>query len=171
VLPVVVPILPIETLVRYQNFIGIRPPSEENHKLTELSQFYADMFGWEDKAKVVAKVYHALSPEDQAACVFFGDNYGRSGAIDYYRSKYGLPPAIGRHNSYWLWGPGKSNGDLILILGGGLEDKKPLFESVDVVDSVYTKYAIPYENNLRVYVCRKVKVPLPELWKKIRVYN
>ncbi len=169
--PFAIPILPVETFIRYQNVIGINPPRNEPHKLAELPQFYADMFGWEDKAKAVAKAYQSLSAEEQAQCYFFGDDYGRSGAIDYYRKKYQLPPAVGSHNSYWIWGPGNYDGNVLIILGGELDDKKKKFESVEVVDTVYTKYAIPYENNLRVYVCRKMKTPVQEIWPEIKNFN
>ncbi len=163
-------ILPVETFIRYQNAIGINPPRNESHKLAELPQFYADMFGWEDKAKAVAKVFHTLSVEDQANCVAYCDNYGRAGAIDYYRKKYGLPPVICPHNNYWIWGPGNISGDVVIILGGNEEDHKRVFESVQVVDTVHTDFAMPFENDLKIFICRKLKVPIEELWPKLKKY-
>jgi hypothetical protein len=53
------PLLPVEEFLEYQNAIGLKPPSNEGHE-TELPQFYSDMFGWEDLAKNISKVYKSL---------------------------------------------------------------------------------------------------------------
>jgi hypothetical protein len=147
------------------------PSTTEGHELTELPQFYADMFGWENQAKAIAEVYHALSKVDQENCVLFGDNYGRSGAVDYFADKYNLPLSIGRHNNYWIWGPEKFDGKLLLLLSNDLGDKEELFEDVTEMGTVYTKYAIPYENNLKIYLCRNLKQPIEEFWPRIKSYN
>jgi len=169
--PLTLPVLPVETYIRYAGFLGVAPVTPEGKKLDKLPQFYADMFGWEDKAAAIAKAYHALSPEDQRRCAIFGDNYGRCGAVDYYSSKYNLPKSIGAHNSYWLWGTRGYTGELVIILGGGYKDKLESFGSVTIVDTVRTEYAMPYENNLPIYVCRNLKVPLAQLWPRLKHYE
>ena len=169
--PLAIPILPVETYIRFADLLGIKPSTPEGKKLDSLPQFYADMFGWEEKAAAVAKVYHSLSPQDQAVCAIFGDNYGRCGAIDYYSKKYDLPKAIGPHNNYWLWGPRNYTGELVIILGGDLKGKTDRFESVTIADTVRSKYAMPYENNLAIYVCRNLKMPLRELWPQLKHYE
>jgi hypothetical protein len=169
--PMVLPILPVETYIRYANALGVSAWTQEGKQLEKLPQFYADMFGWEDKAAAVAKVFHSLSLEDQAKCAIFGDNYGRSGAIDFYSKKYELPFAIGRHNNYWLWGPGSYDGELIIILGGALEDKQRAFESVEIAGTVHSEYCMPYENELNIYICRELKITVPELWESRKIYE
>lgn len=169
--PTALPILPVELYITYSNALGITPSSAEAKQLNKLPQFYADMFGWEEKAAAVAKVFHELTPEEQVKCAIFGDNYGRCGAIDFYSKKYNLPKSIGRHNNYWLWGPRGYTGELVIILGGGLRDKQEIFESVTIADTVKNQYCMPYENNLTIYVCRKLKKPLPEFWPALRHYD
>ncbi len=169
--PLTIPILPVETYIRFADALGVRPSTPEGKKLGDLPQFYADMFGWEDKAAAVAKVYHSLSPEDQAKCAIFGDNYGRCGAIDFYAKKYGLPKSIGSHNNYWLWGPRNYTGELVIILGGNLKDKTDKFESVTIADTVKSEHVMPYENNLPIYVCRNLNMPLRELWQRLKHYE
>jgi hypothetical protein len=169
--PMALPILPVESYIRYSNTLGITPSSAEAKKLDKLPQFYADMFGWEEKAAAVAKVFHELPPEEQVKCAIFGDNYGRCGAIDFYSKKYNLPKSIGRHNNYWLWGPRGYTGELVIVLGGDLRDKQEIFESVTVADTVRSQYCMPYENDLSIYICRKLKTPLAELWPTLRHYD
>lgn len=169
--PLAIPILPVEKYVDYSKTIGIAPSTAEGHELAELPQFYADMFGWEGQAKAIATAYHSLSDEDKAKCAIFGDNYGRSGAVDFYAEEYDLPRSIGRHNNYWIWGPGEYTGELMLILSNDVGDKAELFDEVADLGTVYTKYAIPYENNLHLYLCRNMQVPLEELWPQLKNYN
>ncbi len=169
--PIVLPILPVETYIRYTKVLGIKPSSSENKQLSELHQFYADMFGWEAKAEAVAQVYNRLSPEEKKKCAIFADNYGRCGAIDFFGKAYGLPDTIGRHNNYWIWGPRGYTGELMIILGGALEDKQQKYESVEIAGTVSSKYCMPYENNLRIYLCRKRKVSLQEFWPLLKNFS
>lgn len=169
--PAVIPILPLERYIRYADALGITPSTAESKELDKLPQFYADMFGWEDKAKAVAGAYNKLSPEEKQKCAIFADNYGRCAAIDFFGKKYGLPKSIGNHNNYWIWGPGEYTGELVLILGGNLEGKQERFESVEVVGAVSSEYSMPYENNLRIYLCRGLKVPLNSVWYQLKHYD
>ncbi len=168
--PLAIPILPVETYIRYADALGFGPTTAEAHELDRLPQFYADMFGWREKAAAVAKVYLALPDNDRAKCAIFGDNYGRCGAIDFFGKQYGLPKSIGRHNNYWLWGPRQYTGEVMIILGGDLEDKQKIFESVEVAGIATCDYCMPYEKNLRVFVCRKLNVPLAEMWNRLKLY-
>jgi hypothetical protein len=169
--PITLPILPVDTYIAYQNALGIEPTTSEQKELSELPQYYADMFGWEEKAGSVAKAYLALSPQDQAKCAIYADNYGRCAAIDFFGRKLGLPGAIGRHNNYWIWGPRNFTGELVMVLGGDLEDKKEIFESVEIVGETSCRYCMPYENHLKIYLCRNLKSPVAELWKRLKNYD
>ncbi len=169
--PITLPFLPVETYVRYAATVGFGQYTSEGKAMAELPQFYADRFGWEQKAEDVARVYHALSPEEQSRAMIFADNYGRCAAIDFFGAKYGLPKAIGRHNNYWIWGPRGSSGELVIVLGGNLEDKLEVFENVEIVGVSKCTYCMPYENNLRIYVCRNFKGDLREFWPRLKSYN
>ncbi len=169
--PFAIPILPVDTYIRYADALGVAPSTAESKELDKLPQFYADMFGWEDKAKAVADVYRRLSPEEQSACAIFADNYGRCAAIDYFGPTYGLPKSIGRHNNYWIWGPRDYTGEIVIILGGDLEGKKDRFESVEIAGTVSSQYSMPYENNLRIYLCRKLKGSLQSIWAQLKHYD
>jgi hypothetical protein len=170
IMPFTIPILPVDGFIADQSRIGLQPPSTEGHRTGPLPQFYADMFGWEEKAEAVAQAYLSLTPKERAACALFGENYGRSAAIDFFGKKWGLPKSIGRHNSYWLWGPREYTGEVVIILGGALGDKREKFERVDIAGSISSEYCMPYENHLRVFICRGLKVPLKEFWQSLRVF-
>jgi hypothetical protein len=170
-LPVVLPILPVEEYIRYSEAIGNKPSSSENKELSELPQFYADMFGWKEKVRDVAKVYNSLSDEDKARCTIFSNNYGRNGALDFFGKEYGLPETIGNHNNYVIWGPGNHTGDVMIILGGSMEDHKNDFESITLAGVSDCKYCMPYENHVNIFICRGLKYKLTDIWKEIKHYE
>jgi hypothetical protein len=168
--PLVVPILPVETFIAYAETLGVQPSTSENKELSELPQFYADMFGWEEKAAAVAEVYDSLPPGDKAVAAILAENYGRAGAIDHFGPEMGLPFAISTHNSYWLWGPRDTTGEVVIVLGGERQDLEERFESVELADRVPCHYCMPYESDLPIFVCRDLKLPIAELWHLAKHY-
>jgi hypothetical protein len=163
-LPFCLRILPVKQFIAYQNKTGIRPPEGERHEFGVLPQFYADHFGWENMAKTVSEVYSALTPEEKKDCVVYGSNYGEAGAINYYRKKYDLPPAVSEHNNFYLWGPGSFKGGTIIFIGVSEEDLREEYASVERKAVIVSEYAMPYETNLPVYVCSGLNTPIKEAW-------
>jgi hypothetical protein len=166
--PMAIPILPVETFIAYQRRLHLAPPRTESMRLGPLPQQYADMFGWPEMAATVARVYNSLSPADRAKCAIFGQNYGQAGAIDLFGPQYGLPKAISAHQSYHFWGPRKYTGEVMIVMDDRREVLETIFEHVEQVAIVHHPYAIPYENDKPVHLCRGLKVPMKELWPKIK---
>ncbi|MFC2092782.1 hypothetical protein ACFLSV_02680 [Bacteroidota bacterium] len=153
--PYTLTVLPVESYISYSKSLGIEPSAGEGHEMGVLPQLYVDMFGWEDFAKTVADVYHKLSTEEKLHTIVYERNYGEAGAIDFFREKYDLPTAISGHNSYWLWGYGGDSIDVVIFIGGA--DRQAKLEYFDYVEEAavhINKYAMPYENNLIIYLCR-----------------
>jgi len=126
------------------------------------------MFGWKEMADTVAAVYQRLSPEEKSRCGIFAENYGEAAAIDFFGRKYGLPPAISGHNSYWMWGPGKTTGEVMIIVGGELEDHQPFYEECRQEAIIQNEYARSFETDLPVFVCRNLKLPVAEAWPQTK---
>ncbi len=169
--PITLPILPVKTYIKYSNLLGMKPISYEGKELSELPQFYADMFGWENMAKTVAKVYHSLPEAEQSRTILFGQNYGEAGAMEYYRKTYDLPRVISSHNNYWIWGYGSEDFEAVILIGGSKEDYLSLFEQVEQAAIVQCDYCMPYENNLALYIARNLKVRMSELWSVKKHYE
>jgi hypothetical protein len=169
--PYVLPILPIETYLKYQDFLGFKPPKEERGKPDRLPQQYADMFGWENMVETVAKVYNGLSPEDKAKCVIGASNYGEAGAIDFFGKKYGLPNAISSENNYWIWGPGEKPGEILLVVGGSRKEYETWYGEVKQVATVNSQYARSFETNLPIYLCQHPKTTLQQVWPSMKDFN
>jgi hypothetical protein len=175
-LPFVLPVLPVERFIEYERLLGREPKAEERSGVGELPQFYADQFGWEQFAGRVAKIYAALSPEEQGKCVIYARNYGEAAAIDFFGKNYGLPPALCAHNSYWMWGPGERTGDVAIIVGhdGGLQDNlndlTRRYSHVELAGATECKYCMPYENGRLLFLCRGMNTTFQILWPGERFY-
>jgi hypothetical protein len=168
--PLAIPVLPPEAFISYQNFIGIKPPASERGTQAQLPQHLADRYGWEELTDKVAGIYNALSESEKSRTGIFAGNYGEAGAIDYYGRKYDLPKAICPHNSYWLWGYGNEYTSTFIIIGGNVEDHMEAFDEVYAAGVHSNKYAMPLENNLTIYIGRGLKVPIKEMWVKLKLY-
>lgn len=167
-LPLVLPILPIETFVCYQSHLPFEvPKTEQSFVGAVLPQYYADEFPWQDTVAAVARVYQSLRPEEQAKTAIFCQNYGQAGAIDFFGALYGLPKAISGHQSYFLWGPRNYTGEIVIVVGEAEEDVRDEFESVSVAATLSNKYAFWYERQ-PILLCRGLKWNLQSGWAQVK---
>jgi hypothetical protein len=168
--PMAIPVLSPEAYIHYTEILGIKQPRIEMHRLGPLPQLFADQFGWEEMTAVVAKVYNALPPEVRADTAIFGQNYGQAGAIDLFGPKYGLPPAISGHQSYFLWGPRNYTGASMIVMAGEPADLERRFASVQKVAHVTHPYSMPHEH-FDVFYCRGLKQPLHNIWLQVKNWD
>ncbi|MCU7493886.1 MAG: glycosyltransferase family 39 protein [Ignavibacteria bacterium] len=170
--PFCLPFLPVKTFVGYSRMTGIQPGGNEGKKLSSLPQIYADMFGWENMARTVSEVYLALPEGERRSAFVFAQNYGEASALEYYGKKYPLPKVVCPHNSFWLWQweelknrPNLSNYRTVIIIGGRKEDHMRVLEKVEQKGFIKSEFAMPYENNLPVYVGNSFRLPLKTIWE------
>ncbi len=175
-LPFTLPVLPVDAFIAYEKALGKSPKAEERSAVGDLPQYYADEFGWEEFAATVGRIYNTLSVEEQKQCVVFVRNYGEAAALDFFGRKYGLPPALCAHNSYWMWGPGERTGNIAIIVGHdrlleeNLKDLKRRYEHVDLAGRTETRYGMPFENGRFVFICRGMNTTFQALWPSERFY-
>jgi hypothetical protein len=171
ILPFAVPVLPVETFIKYSAAVGAKPSTAESLRLSELPQYFADMFGWEGLAKDVSAVYLALPEAEKASAVVLARNYGEAGALEYYASKYPIPRVICTHNSYWFWGYPTAGLRTVIVLRGTMEDLRKNCDEVTLAAVHACRYCMPYENEMPIYVCRGLRVTPAELWKRDKHFS
>jgi hypothetical protein len=171
-LPFVLPVLPIERFVALQKWIGIEPPRTEKNQIgVLLPQHFADEFGWQEMVEQVARVYHSLTPEEQAKTAIYTGNYGEAGAIDFFGPRYGLPKAICAHQNYFLWGPREYTGEIMILVGSeNIEDARPHFASVEVAATLDNPYAMPHEK-WPILLARGLKGDLRQIWPRLKHWD
>jgi len=170
-LPLVLPVLPIETFLRYQSHLPFEVPKTERSFIGEtLPQYYADEFPWPGLVEAVARVYHSLPPEEQQRAAIYGTNYGQAAAVDFFGPRYGLPKAISGHQNYFLWGPRHYTGDIIILLGEEEREARKHFDSVTVAATLDNPYAYRYENR-PILLCRGLKWNLQADWSRVKKWR
>lgn len=169
--PLALPILPVDTYVRYAAAFGVKPETDERKELADLPQFVADMHGWPEIVDTVAAVFDELPPKERAKALVFAPDYGVAGAIDHFGPARGLPKAISGHNSYWLWGPGGFDDGPLVVVGGKEEELTKLFGRVESAATIACGRCMPYENGRPVWICRDRKLPVVEMWKMAKHYD
>jgi hypothetical protein len=170
--PVALPILDPSRLAGYMELTHTRPdPIEADGVGAPLTQSLSDEFGWRELESKVATAFRRLSAEDQARVAIVASNYGQAAALDVYGRKDNLPPILSGHNQYWLWGPRGFDGSLIIHIGGDPERWRRLCGTLDIVDHTDDTYAMPYENKRAIFICRDLRIPLAQLWDKLKRYR
>ena len=169
--PLALPILSLDDAAAYAKFWDVDRMKVEKEPTGKLPQMYADMMGWPQQAEVVAGVFRSLSPEERSRVAILAHNFGQAGAVDYFGPALGLPHAISGHNNYYLWGPRQYTGEVVIAVGMPLEDLNRIFGEVNLAATINYEYAIPEENNLPVYICRKPKMTLQQAWPGLKFFG
>jgi 4-amino-4-deoxy-L-arabinose transferase-like glycosyltransferase len=170
--PVVVPVFSPDKFVAYMNYLPMKlPVMEHSHARAVLPQWYADQFGWEEIVDETAKAYNQLSTAERPGCGIFAQDYGQAGAINFLGRRYGLPPALSGHQTYFLWGPRGYSGNCLVVLDDRRERLEEMFEHVEYVGtSADHPYAL--ERQIPVYVCRGARFgTLEKVWPQLKKWR
>ena len=174
-IPYSLPILSEPAFVAYRHRLGdvLRIPrstlaTEHNRETSTLPGDWADMHGWPEMAAAVKNVYDALPAKDRAVAVVFGENYGEASAVQFFAP--GIP-VISTHNQYWLWGPDGYDGRVLVQINGTCWTKEQYFRSRTIAAVIHSPWAIDYENDIPINVCRGLKIPVARLWAESKTYE
>ncbi len=170
--PLTMPVLTVGQLLRYLDKLPFEVPrSEHSHIGAALPQHYADQFGWEEIVAVTAQAWSRVLPEERSDCGIFAQDYGQAGAIDFFGGRYGLPPALSGHQTYFLWGPRGYSGQCLIVLDDRKATLDRLFEHVEYVgSSADNPYAL--EREVPVFLCRGPKFgSLAQLWPQLKKWR
>jgi hypothetical protein len=169
-MPISIPVLPIEGFIAYTKLLGLTGRDGTPARL--MQPVYAEEFGWGRLARDVASVYESLPPADRSRTAIYADTYGDAGALDFFGPKYGLPPAISSQNTYYLWGPGTATGDVMIAIGASRIDLlKKYYRTVTLVRTSTEPYKWIVEGPAPIYLCRDPVAPLKDIWPNLRWYG
>jgi hypothetical protein len=170
--PLAMPVLPPATFVADYGFLtGVGNGGAGQQTAGQFPQYLGDRFGWDTMTATVARVYWSLPAAERAQACIFTANYGEASAISLLGAKYHLPPVISGHNNYYLWGPGTCSGAVIITVGESLRDDQQSYGSVVQAAIITCMYCMAEENDLPVYVCRQLRLPLREAWPRAKHFN
>jgi Dolichyl-phosphate-mannose-protein mannosyltransferase len=169
-LPILLPILPLNTYLAYQEKLRIRPPAtEKSHLRSPLPQYYSDELGWRQMTAAVAQIYNNLPPAERAQTAIFAQDYGQAGAIDFFGGRYGLPKSICGHQNYYFWGPRQYTGASMIVLGDRRERLEKLFQEVTLEGHFGVPYALEHGP---IWLCRGPRGwNLQQIWPRLKHWD
>ena len=104
-------------------------------------------------------------------CGIFAQDYGQAGAIDFLGSKYGLPPALSGHQTWFMWGPRGYSGSCLIVLDDDRETLERKFDKVEYAGrSADNPYAL--EKEIPFFIVRGPKFgSLQEAWPRLKKWR
>jgi hypothetical protein len=170
--PLAMPILPPATFAAAYGFMsGAGNASAGQQTQGTFPQYLGDRFGWETMTQTVAEAYEGLPAAQRSQACIFTSNYGEASALNFLGDRYDLPPAISAHNNYYLWGPGRCTGETMITVGFLHGEVEQVYDGVARAATITCHYCMPEENDVPVYVARKPKVQIRELWPQTKHYE
>jgi hypothetical protein len=168
--PITMPILSPAATVRYIDAIGLRP-REERESGGELPMHLGLYLHAEAGLGQIQRVYESLPPADRARVTIVTRSFGEAGAVNILGPARGLPPSVGVHNQYWLWGPGASTGELVIIPHDDEATLRQWFESCEKRAEIECSQCMQTMDAQSIFVCRRPRRPWREVWQEMKHYR
>jgi hypothetical protein len=167
------PVLPPATFVDAYGFLtGVGNGGAGQSTAGAFPQYLGDRFGWDTLTQNVERVYAGLpAAERSQACVLTG-NYGEASALSLLGAPGRLPPVISGHNNYYVWGPGRCTGRVLIVVGDGPGDLEGAYASAVQVATNGCRYCMAQENNLPITVYTHPEgLAFRDLWQRLKHFD
>ena len=147
VFPVMTPLEISQDKAAFEKMGLLRWEDGKNHTLP---QDFADMIGWREMADKSLMAYKMISANELGNSLVFCDNYGQTGALNYYnRGK--MPEAYSFNTDYIYWLPHLKKITNILLVGHKpSQDIIDMFSDCKLVGVVENEFA--REKNTQIYL-------------------
>ena len=132
---------------------------------------FADTIGWRDLAREVATVYRRLPVSERSTTVILTNNFGEAGAVNTYGPALGLPAAVSGELTYYYWKPTRMDGPVIAV-GVDRGFLSTLFNDCAPAGTVSNSYGLDnQEFGAPIVVCGQPKLPLDQLWPRLKSFT
>lgn len=169
--PMYIPLLSVDSLLRYEDITGMRVPQDEAYiEYSPLSVSFAGQLGWQTLVSKVGRVYNNLPPDDRRRAAIYGRTFPDAAAIDFYGKQYGLPKSISGSLSYFLWGPRNYTSDVVIFVGYTFQYIAPACRQAEIGAQMQDPYSFADMNNKPIVVCRGLKVDLQTQWDHFKLW-
>jgi len=155
--PLFMPVLPVESLVRYCGTVGVALGFDDvklgsNVQTDVLPQYMYDRFDWDTAVRDIADVYQSLPPEEKENVTIASPNYGYAGAVDLMGGQYGLPHAFSTTLNYYLFSKDNLHDGTWIVVDMSYGYLKHKFKEVTFANQIVSKYKLPHR--MSIYICR-----------------
>jgi hypothetical protein len=116
-----------------------------------------------------------LPPTERSRACVVTSNYGEAGALQQLSPPGRLPPVISGHNNYYLWGPGRCTGQVLITVGysrNAVQHQRALYPHIRLAAIHRCTYCVSFEQTLTIYVLSGAARPIfPRLWSTVKQYD
>ncbi len=141
---------------------------------SKLHDNFREQIGWPELAQTVAGIYAALPESEKPHTAILAGNYGEAGAINLYGRASGLPEVISGINTYWWRGYGAEPPETVILVGFSRKSAERLAGEVELAGRITNPDGVPNEETTEhpeIYLCRKIRYPWPQIWKKLQGFG
>lgn len=150
--------------------VPLAPPSTRFFKVaSSINNDLREEIGWPEMAREVDRIRASLSPEERVHSAALCANYGEAGAL----SLYGHTPVLSGANSFWARGYGDPPPRTVIVLGFDRTMLERHFTEVALAGRIPNPYDLDNEESQHpeIYVCRGLREPWPQFWRRIRSFG
>jgi hypothetical protein len=170
--PAYIALLALSGILLAPDVMPILPPATAVRSYGHLEQVLADRLGWDSLTATVEQVYDALPPEQRAQACILASNYGEASALVELSAPGRLPPVISGHNNYYLWGPGKCTGSLLIGVGYSPADFQAAYGQVTLAAVHKCENCVSFEQNVPIVVASNPKIGnILGQWSSVKHYD
>jgi hypothetical protein len=130
-----------------------------------------DEFGWRELAQATAIAVQQLPPAERDRSTIVTANYGQAAAINYFGPPLGLPRASSGHMTFFLWGPGNPEADILIAVGLSQPWLAGACGSLELLGQKDHPLSLPVERHVPIQICREPRTPLPALWPTLKRFD
>jgi hypothetical protein len=170
-MPFVLPILPQERLAARSLATDGGRRVEERSGIGLLPEFLGHMNGWTEIVDQINAVYTSLPLDERSRAAILISDYGMAAAVDVLGRSLGLPRALSGHNAYWMWGPGENALGVAIVVGLPEPKLREWFEEVNFSGRTRCKYCLPYESDRPVWIVRRPRLPVRQIWAQLKLFG
>lgn len=130
--------------------------------------------GWPELVDRIAQIRYSLPAPEHASAGILTGNYGEAGAVDLYGPARGLPQALSIVNSFWLRGYGDHPPQTLIVVGLSPRFVETNFATCESEGLISNRYGVANEemkDDKYLWICRGLRQPWPEFWRKIRTWG
>jgi hypothetical protein len=150
--------------------IPLAPPSTRFFKIaSNINNDLREEIGWPEMAREVDRIRASLSPKERAHSAVLCANYGEAGAL----SLYTRARVLSGVNSFWARGYGDPPPRTLIVLGFDRAMLERHFAEVIPAGRIPNPFGLENEESERpeIFVCRGLREPWPEFWRRLRSFG
>ncbi len=131
------------------------------------------MMGWPRVLRQVASAVDELTPAERHGAVILTATYSVAGAVNLWGGRYGLPPAISGHNTYWWWGHPAGYSPAVVTVGLSPTLLSTFWRQVTPVAHLGSSGGAidPEQRGAVVAICTGQLEPWAAMWPAFRAYG